>query len=472
MQVASRLEDILHYPPRSGLFAVCVLLVAAIAVLDYVTGHELSLSVLYLAPIFLAAWILGRDAGVTVSMMATVTWLVSAFFMGLSYSHPFYYFWDAAITFVTFALFALLISRLRIALEHADERFITVLEGLDSAVFVTDERDALLYANEQFHRSFGAGIPFLEAVRAGVNPADTPKDTSLLQPGAREGEFHDAERHRWYLLRTRTVRWIDGRSVRLHRANDITERKQAEELARQQQEKLQMTSRLISIGEMASTLAHELNQPLAAIANYAKGCVRRLRSGKWEAAELLAALEKTSAQAERAGRIVQRVRGFVSKREPVFVACDLNEVIEGVASLIEIEAETNAVEVTADLARDLPRVRADPVMIEQVVLNLVKNAIEAMQQTSLARRRLTIRSASRGPDAVEVEVSDTGPGIPPDFDERSTAPFFTTKEQGMGLGLHICRSILEMHGGHLGANRNASGGATFFFSLPRHGDEE
>lgn len=467
MQLVSKLDTYLHRQPGPWWFVICVAQIAAITLLDYATGRELSLSMLYLAPIFIAAWILGRDAGITISMMATMTWLVVVPFVGSLYSHPFYYFWDAAITFITFALFAIIISRLKIALDHADERFVTVLEGLDSAVFVTDETGKLLYANEQFHRSFGAGVAFLNAVRnrASAPPSDRT-DGAILQAGAREGEFHDTERKRWYLIRSRSIRWVDGRAVRLHRANDITERKQAVELSRQQQEKLQMTSRLITIGEMASTLAHEINQPLAAIANYTMGCVRRLRSGNWDAAELLAALEKTGTQADRAGKIIQRVRAFVNKREPTFTACDVNEVIRGVAALIEIDAETNSVALTTDLAKALPLVRADPVMIEQVVLNLAKNAIEAMQETPVELRRLTIRSASGAADTVEVGVSDTGHGVSPDFEQNLTAPFFTTKPQGMGLGLHICRSIIEVHAGRLWVNRNPSGGATFFFSLP------
>ena len=467
MQLASKLDTYLHHQPGPRWFVICVALIAAIAVLDYTTGNELNVSILYLGPIFISSWILGRDAGITISMMAIVMWLVPIPFLDTIYSHPFYYFWDAAITFVTFALFAVIIARLKTALDHADERFVTVLEGLDSAVFVTEENGALLYGNEQFHRSFGAGVAFLDAVRDGAGERAGPgEQEASLHAGTREGEFHDAGHRRWYLIRSRAIRWVDGRTVRLHRANDITDRKHAEEVSRQQQEKLQMTSRLITVGEMASTLAHEMNQPLAAIANYAMGCVRRLRSGNWNTAELLAALEKTGAQAERAGKIIQRVRAFVSKREPTFTDCDLNEVIRGVAALIEIEAETNGVAVSTELAAGLPLVRADPVMIEQVILNLVKNAIEAMQETAIGLRRLAIRSCTGAANAVEVAVSDTGHGVGADFEQNLAAPFFTTKPRGMGLGLHICRSIIEVHAGRLWVARNPSGGTTLLFSLP------
>lgn len=464
MQVISTLDSYLPRWSAPWWFVLCVSLIAAIALLDYITGHELSLAVLYLAPVFLSAWLLGRDAGIAISMMATVTWLISVIFMGLEYSHPFYYFWDAAITFLTFVLFALVIVRLKTALNHADERFVTVLEGLDSAVFVTDEHGRLLYGNEQYYKSFGGGVALLNVVPDPVQPA--VGTGNALQAGVREGEFHDIDRRRWYLMRSRTIRWVDGRTVRLHRANDITERKQAEELTRQQQEKLQMTSRLITVGEMASTLAHEMNQPLAAIANYTMGCVRRLRSGNWSAPELLDALDKTANQAERAGKIIQRVRAFVTKREPSFTDCNVNEVIHGVVSLIEIGAETNEVAISVALDPAIPLVRADPVMIEQVILNLTKNAIEAMKDTVREKRKLEIRSSLSAEGTVEVAVSDTGSGISPDFEQQLEAPFYTTKPDGMGLGLHICRSIIEAHAGRLWAERNSRSGATLRFSLP------
>ncbi|HET7596629.1 MAG TPA: ATP-binding protein [Burkholderiales bacterium] len=464
MPLMSALQADLPRRAAPWAFVLSVAMIAVIAFIDYATGHELNVSVLYLAPVFISAWLSGRDSGIAISMMATVTRLTSVIFEGREYSHPFYYFWDAAILFLMFMLFAVVIARLKLALQHADERFVTVLEGLDSAVFVTDADGRLLFGNEQYYRSFGSGAQLLQAVRAAATaPA---AGGSPLHAGTREGEFHDVERRRWYLVRSRTIRWVDGKPVRLHRANDITERKQADELSRQQQEKLQMTSRLITVGEMASTLAHEMNQPLAAIANYTRGCMRRLRSGDWSTPELLDALDKTAAQAERGGKIIQRVRAFVARREPAFADCDLNEVIRGVVALIEIEAEGNGVTVEMALDPELPRVRADPVMIEQVVLNLVKNAIEAMRDTPQGARNLQIDTARPVAGAVEVAVRDTGHGVPPDFEQKLATPFYTTKAQGMGLGLHICRSIVEAHAGRLRAAANARGGATLIFSLP------
>jgi hypothetical protein len=439
------------YPQRQNKArwsALCLILVVVIAVGDYATGYELSLSILYLAPVFIATWVLGRAWGITFCMISLIAWLISVDFMGYVYPHPFYHFWEAAIRLVTWVVFVVLLAKLKIALANADERFVTVLEGLDAAVYVSDtETGGLLYVNEHFRKAFPAGA---------------------LPQNARgnEWEFHDGAGKRWYLIRARAIRWVDGRMVRLHIATDVTGNKKAEELARQQQEKLQMTARVITVGEMASTLAHEINQPLASITNYIMGCARRLRSGNWKTEELLDALEKGAAQAERAGAVIQRVREFVRKREPEFTACDVNEIIAGVARMIEIEAEKNSVKVQLDLAPALPPARADRIMIEQVVLNLVKNAIEAMLGTAQDKRELSIRSSANAPTAIEIAIADNGHGLPPQLQDNLFTPFFTTKPEGMGMGLHICRSIIEIHGGRFWANRNPVSGSTFHFSLP------
>jgi signal transduction histidine kinase len=429
-------------------FVLCLVLVVTVAICDYATGYELSLSILYLGPVFIATWILGRAWGIAFCVFSLVAWRISVDLMGHVYPHPFYHFWEAVIRLATWVVFVVLLAKLKIALAHADERFVTVLEGLDAAVYVSDtETGGLLYVNEQFRKAF---------------PASAPPQSAREN----EWEFHDSANKHWYLVRARAIRWVDGRLVRLHIATDVTENKKAEELARQQQEKLQMTARVITVGEMASTLAHEINQPLAAIANYTMGCVRRLRSGNWKTEELLDALEKSGAQAERAGKIIQRVREFVRKREPEFAACDVNDIIAGVAKMIEIEAEKNSANLTLDLAPALPAARADRVMIEQVILNLVKNAIEAMHDTAHERRALTIRTAAGAPGTVEVEVADNGRGFPAQLEENLFTPFFTTKPDGMGMGLHICRSIIEIHDGRLWASRNPAGGSAFHFSLP------
>lgn len=466
MQLASKLDPSLNGEPSLWWFTLCISLIAVIAVGDYATNYELSLSILYFLPVFLASWIWGRDTGVTISMIASAVWLATSSFSDHVYSHSFYHFWDASIKFVTFAVFALIISKLKIALSHADERFVTMLEGLDAAVYVSDMEGQLLYANEEFYKVLASGSSLAKiAAEPPLLPSIRPR-ADKVNARAFEGEYHDVEGGRWYFIRSRTIQWVDGKTVRLQLATDISERKKARELDRQQQEKLQMTARLITVGEMASTLAHEINQPLAAIANYNMGCVRRMRSGNWDKDELLAAMEKASAQAERAGKVIQRVRALVRKREPSFTGCNINEIIETVTALIEIDAKKNFVQFMPDLSAAVPPVRADAVMMEQVILNLIKNGIEAMQETAVENRQLVIRSMLQAPQTVEVAILDHGAGIDSRLEENLFDPFFTTKPQGMGLGLHICRSIIEMHSGRLWYSRNPSGGSIFHFSLP------
>jgi signal transduction histidine kinase len=432
---------------RTRWIILCFALIAGIAAADYATGYEISLSVLFLAPVFIGAWTLGRAGGIGMALLSAAAWY-GVFLEIHPHPHGFYHLLDALVRASTWLIFAIVIDWLRRALALADERFVTVLEGLDAAVYVSDTQSGeLLYVNEQFRKAFPAGAPAQAA-------------------SADKAEFHDGSHGRWHLVHARAIRWVDGRMVRLHIATDITERKEAEEVSRQQQEKLQMTARLITVGEMASTLAHEINQPLAAIANYNSGSVRRLRSGAWNAQELIEAMEKSGEQAERAGRIIRRVREFVRKREPDFAPCDVNEVIAGVAGMVQIEAEKYGTTLHLDMAPALPPARADKVMIEQVILNLVKNGIEAMQETAHDGRALTIRTSPDASGAVEIAVADSGQGLPAQLEENLFTPFFTTKPQGMGMGLHICRSIIEMHDGRLWASRRPAGGSTFHFTLP------
>jgi hypothetical protein len=227
-----------------------------------------------------------------------------------------------------------------------------------------------------------------------------------------------------------------------------------------------MTSRLTTVGEMASTLAHEINQPLTAIASYCMGCVRRLRSGDWKREDLLDALQKCAAQAERAGGIIQRVREYLRKRDPSPAACNVNELIGSVAAMMEAEAARRGVRVRLALDPLVQLVLADRIMIEQLLLNLTKNALEAMQHTPAGAREVVIRTAPEEGNRIGVEVSDCGSGLPLQLKANLFVPFFTTKPDGMGMGLHICRSIVERHGGRLTAASSPDGGTRVRFTLP------
>ena len=251
---------------------------------------------------------------------------------------------------------------------------------------------------------------------------------------------------------------------------DISDRKRAEELNRQQQEKLQASARLATMGEISSMLAHELNQPLAAISSYTTGAInvlgRALESGAAvDAAMLMPALEKAGAQAQRAGQIIRSVHQFVKKREPERQRLDIASLVEGISTLIELQARKYFVVVRSAIPVGLPAVSADRMMLEQVLLNLTRNAIEAMQEVEPERRVLRIEAAlAKG--QVSVSVIDQGHGIDPGVAERLFSPFFSTKAEGMGMGLSICRTAIEFHGGTLAHRANPGGGTIFSFSLP------
>jgi two-component system sensor histidine kinase DctS len=246
---------------------------------------------------------------------------------------------------------------------------------------------------------------------------------------------------------------------------DITERKEAEELYRRQQEKLQFTSRLITMGEMASTLAHELNQPLSAISSYATGCVNRIEAGDATAAELKPPLAKLAAQAQRAGQIIRRIHDFVRRSEPRREPCDLNAIIEDALGLMEAETRKHGVRVITRLAPTLSPVSVDRVMVEQVAINLIRNGLDAMGDCAPHARLLNVETREEGQELI-LSVGDNGAGIQDDVAARLFAPFFSTKEEGMGMGLNICRSIAELHHGRLWFESATPQGTVFHLSLP------
>lgn len=250
---------------------------------------------------------------------------------------------------------------------------------------------------------------------------------------------------------------------------DITARKRAEESQRQQQEMLQQNARLITMGEMASTLAHELNQPLSAITSYATGSLNRLQAAGGDA-ELERALTKLTLQARRAGTIIRRIHDFVRKREPRLSACSLPEIAQDALDFLAAEAHKLGVAIRTDLPDDLPFVHADRILIEQVILNLARNALEAMAAVPRGQRFLWL-SAEALADRVEVRVQDSGPGVAAAQQETLFNAFFTTKPDGMGMGLNICRSLIEFHQGRLWYEPATGGGGLFIFTLPRAPEE-
>lgn len=251
---------------------------------------------------------------------------------------------------------------------------------------------------------------------------------------------------------------------------DISERKRAEDLNRTQEEKLQASARLASMGEIASTLAHELNQPLAAISSYTTGALNMMQQGQADPKALQPALEKIHAQAQRAGHVIRSVHQFVKKREPARQRLQIRQLVDNVAPLIELQAQQFFVVLQWQVPKSLPPVLGDQVLLEQVILNLTRNGIQAMAAVPSARRILRVTAEltrnDDGAESVTVSVIDQGHGIAEEVAARLFSPFFSTKAEGMGMGLNICRTTIEFHGGTLTYTDNPAGGTIFRFSLP------
>jgi two-component system sensor histidine kinase DctS len=216
---------------------------------------------------------------------------------------------------------------------------------------------------------------------------------------------------------------------------------------------------------MASAIAHELNQPLSAIASYTTGCLNLFATGSARDEDLQEALQKASQQAQRAGRIIRRVHQFVRKSEPTRQRVQLRAVVEEAVGFVQADARTRRVKIRPGLPPEELELDADPVLLQQVLLNLMRNGMEAMAATPPEERELVV-ATEQSDGAVTIRVADRGCGIPPEVQEKLFQPFFTTKPEGMGMGLNICRSIIELHRGRVWAERGADGGTVFSFTLP------
>lgn len=248
---------------------------------------------------------------------------------------------------------------------------------------------------------------------------------------------------------------------------DLTQSQETETRLQELQNELVHVSRLTAMGEMASTLAHELNQPLSAIANLLTGSRRLIDRGREaDQAKVRDAIDRAAAQALRAGEVIHRMRDFVRRGASERVDESLSKLIEEASALALIGERDRQVDVRLSLDPAADAVYADRVQVQQVLLNLIRNGIDAMQENGARRKALTITSAVTDQGWSQVSVADTGPGIAPEVLERLFQPFMTTKPQGMGVGLSISRSIIEAHGGRIWAEANPGGGALFRFTLP------
>jgi PAS domain S-box-containing protein len=363
------------------------------------------------------------------------------------------------------------------ALRQSEKRYRSLVEYSPDAVLVVAQDGRIAYLNDTFARLVGAaerkellGREFLDLVHGEHRAQVVRRIRQMLDQGLPTA-----------LMEQQLVR-LDGGMVEVEVAGipciydgqpaiqrivrDITERRQAQEEARQRMAQLTHVTRLTTMGELVSELAHEINQPLYAISNFAEACLNRLRGGSVDHAELFSWIEKIATQANRAGEILRRVGQFLRKSPPRQIAVNINTLIDGVLELLQFDLRQGQVALKRDFTEPLPPVKVDSVQIEQVLVNLIRNAIEAMGANSRADRPLLVRTGLLDCNLIRVAVCDAGRGVDPAQKARLFEPFFTTKSDGMGMGLAISHSIVQAHGGTLEAISNPDRGLTFLFTLP------
>jgi two-component system sensor kinase FixL len=359
----------------------------------------------------------------------------------------------------------------------------SILETVPDAIIVIDEAGLVRDFSPAAERLFG----WTAAEVAG-------KNVDLLMPSPYR-EAHDSYLARYYRTGERRIIGVgrvvvgerrDGSTFPMELAvgemrieghryftgfvRDLTERQATETRLQELQSELVHVSRLTALGEMASSLAHELNQPLAAIANYLNGSKMLLARDEVPRDKVSDAVDRAADEALRAGQIIRRLRDFVARGETERTVESLPKLIEEASALALVGAKEHGIRVRFDFGREVDLVLADRVQIQQVVLNLIRNAVDAMADSE--RRDLVLSVAARPGDLAEVSVADSGPGIAPEAAAQLFQPFFTTKRTGMGVGLSISRTIVEAHGGRIWVEDNPGGGAIFRFTLQRVGKEE
>jgi PAS domain S-box-containing protein len=273
--------------------------------------------------------------------------------------------------------------------------------------------------------------------------------------------------YRWFESNIRIIRDEQSHTIReiQSASRDVTERV-LDKKARLRGQQLAHVFRLSTMEEMASGMAHEINQPLAAIVNYTRGCVRHLEKGNHDSAQLTEIMQKAVVQAERAGEVIHRLKNFFCKGQLIKTPCRINSIIRETTSFIRNNLTTSKTKIDFDLNKDLPLISADKIQVQQVILNLMQNAIEAMHDIDHRERRIHLQTKPIENDTIEITVRDTGPGFTKDLANKVFRPFFTTKAHGRGMGLAICRSIIEAHGGQFTINPNVSQQSWIRFTLP------
>jgi two-component system sensor kinase FixL len=454
-------------PITAGALAV------AIFVVDAITPLDIAVAVLYVVVVLMAANFLDRRGLVLVSatcLALTVVAYLVAHGLTMTTALGRCLMSVSAIGITTF----LALQNQSASMELREQA--RLLDLTHDTIFVRDMNDVINYWNRAAEELYGwqrgqaVGKLCHELLRTSF-PAPLEAITAeLLAAGRWEGELTHTKRDgtqvivasRWSLQRDRR-----RRPVAIMETNtDFTERRHAQERLHQAQEELAHVTRVTTLGELTASIAHEVNQPLAAILTNGQACLRWLGRDAPHLDEARSAVKRIIGDAERASEVIRRIRALSKKTDPQRARLNLNDVIDEVVLLVRREVLSHRVSLQVDLARDLPPVLADRVQLQQVIINLMINAIQAMAPVTDRPRALLIRSHAHEGDQVLVRMQDSGIGIAPENESRLFDTFFTTKPDGVGMGLSICRSIIEAHGGEVWVSRNTGPGTTFQFTLP------
>jgi two-component system sensor kinase FixL len=455
------------YPFLAAAFAV------AIFVVDTATTLDIAIAVLYVVVVLLSANFLARR-GVLMVASGCAALTVASFLLshGLTVGTPLVRCLVSLSAIGATTFLALRNQSANLALRGQAR----LLDLTHDSIFVRDMNDVTTYWNRGAEHLYGwrtdeaVGTIFYQLMKT-VFPAPLEDiKAELIRTGRWEGDVLHTRRDgtritvssRWSLQRDER-----GRPVAIMgTSNDITERNRAQEALQRAQAELAHVARVVTLGELAASIAHEVKQPLAGIVTNGSACLRWLARLPPDLDEVRRSVESMIGDAMRANEVVSGLRALSRKTDPVRALLDLDEVVGEVVPLLRRELLDNGITLRLELARALPRVLGDRVQLKQVIMNLVINAMQAMAAVDYRARELLIRSRSDGAGQVLLEIQDSGVGIDDESMHRLFNAFFTTKPDGMGMGLSICRSIIESHGGRIWASRNAGPGATFHFSLP------
>ncbi len=370
------------------------------------------------------------------------------------------------------------------ALEETEHLHKSTLDALSAHIAILDKLGAIVSVNtawRDFARTngmtwprWGVGENYLkvcEAARGDETARAAAEGIQAVLTGKRDQFYleypcHSPIKKRWFILRAGPLK--DNHRERLVIAHEnITERKLAEQKMSSQQAELAYAGRLSMLGEMATGIAHEINQPLTAIYSYAQACIRRLSKDTFDPLELIESQEKISAAAQRAADVIRNLRAMAtSKRKIRREVVSVNDLIKDVVTLACLDSRAQEIPIALDLEHSNPPVLVDIVQIQQVVLNLIRNGIDAMDQLADESKKLTIKTSRIKRNAIEISVSDSGSGIPEDVATQMFDPFFTTKSSGTGMGLTISDSILQAHNSRIRYVGNRDRGSKFWFTLP------